>query len=118
MIKKKSEDVVEKQATLTDGTKVKDVSVRWLIDHKSGAKNFAMRKFEIEKGGMVPLHNHPEDHEIYVLSGKGKFTNGEGKEEMVEKGDVIYIPPNEKHAIDNLGKDNFVFICIVPYLKK
>ncbi|KKM07093.1 hypothetical protein LCGC14_1737370, partial [marine sediment metagenome] len=43
---------------------------------------------------------------------------GEGKEEKVEKGDVIYIPPNEKHAIDKVGKDNFVFICIIPYLKK
>ena len=85
MIKKKSEDVVEKQAILTDGTEVKDVSVRWLIDNKSGAKNFAMRQFKIETGGMVPLHNHPEDHEIYVLSGKGKFSDGEEKKKRRRK---------------------------------
>ena len=118
MIKKNYQDVDEKQATLTDGREVKDVYVRWLIDTKSGAKNFAMRRFEIEPGGMVPLHNHPEDHEIYILSGEGKFYDDKGVQEKAEMGDVIYIPPNEKHGIDNLGKDNFVFICLIPYIKK
>jgi quercetin dioxygenase-like cupin family protein len=118
MIIKNYQDVEEKQATLTDGTKVEDVYVRWLIDTKSGAKNFAMRRFEINPGGKVPLHNHPEDHEIYVLSGMGRFYNDEGQQKMTNMGDIIYIPPNEKHGIDNLGKDNFVFICLVPYIKK
>jgi len=118
MIKKNYQDVDEKQATLTDGREVKNVYVRWLIDTNSGAKNFAMRRFEIKPGGMVPLHNHPEDHEIYVLSGEGKFYDDKGQQEKAKKGDVIYVPPNEKHGIDNLGKDNFVFICLIPYIKK
>jgi quercetin dioxygenase-like cupin family protein len=117
MIKKSYEDVKEEQATLSDGTVVEDVTVRWLIDRNSGAENFAMRRFEIKADGKVPLHNHTQDHEIYILSGTGRFFNDTGEEERVEQGDAIYIPPNEKHGIANLGKENFVFICIVPYLK-
>jgi quercetin dioxygenase-like cupin family protein len=118
MIKKNYEDVQEKQAILSDGSKVENVTVRWLIDVNSGAKNFAMRRFEIGVGGKVPLHNHPEDHEIYILSGSGKFYNDKGQEETAKNGDVIYIPSNEKHGINNLGKDNLTFICLIPYLKE
>lgn len=117
MIKKNYTEVEEKQATLSDGTEVKEVTVRWLIDENMGAKNFAMRRFEIKVDGKVPLHNHDQDHEIYILSGKGRFYNDKGEENDVAQGDIVYIPPNEKHGIDNLGKENLVFICLVPYLK-
>jgi quercetin dioxygenase-like cupin family protein len=117
MIKKSYEDVKEEQATLSDGTLVEDVTVRWLIDSKSGAKNFAMRRFEIKADGKVPLHNHAQDHEIYILSGTGRFFNDNGQDERVKQGDIIYIPPNEKHGIDNLEKENLIFLCIIPYLK-
>jgi quercetin dioxygenase-like cupin family protein len=117
MIKKKYTDVEEKQATLSDGTRVDGVSVRWLIDESIGAKNFAMRRFEIKVGGKVPLHNHEQDHEIYILSGSGRFYNDNQEIYIVKEGDIVYIPPNEKHGIDNLGKENLVFICLVPYLK-
>ena len=117
MIIKNYTDVEEQQATLTDGTKVEGVTVRWLIDEKIGAKNFAMRRFEIEVGGKVPLHNHEQDHEIFILSGTGRFYNDKEQENQVSYGDIVYIPPNEKHGIDNLGKDKLVFICLIPYLK-
>jgi len=48
MLKKYFKDVENKAATLIDGTPVKDVFVRWLIDENDGAKNFAMRRFEIK----------------------------------------------------------------------
>jgi quercetin dioxygenase-like cupin family protein len=118
MLKKYFKDVENKAATLTDGTPVKDVFVRWLIDENDGAKNFAMRRFEIKPKTEVPLHSHPQDHEIYILGGKGKFYNDSGIEETVEHGDVIYISPNEKHGIANLGKDDFIFLCLVPYLNE
>lgn len=118
MLKKYFKDVENKAATLTDGTPVKDVFVRWLIDENDGAKNFAMRRFEIKPKTEVPLHSHPQDHEIYILSGMGKFYNDSGIEEIVERGDVIYISPNEKHGIANLGKEDFIFLCLVPYLNE
>lgn len=118
MLKKNYEDIDNKQAVLMDGTNVKGVNIRWLIDENSGAKNFAMRRIEIKPGASVPLHNHPEDHEIYILSGMAKFYNDVGQEEVVKEGDTVYIPPNEKHGIDNLSEENFAFLCLIPYLKK
>ena len=118
MLKKHFDDVQNKQATLHDGTVLPNVYVRWLVDNSDGAENYAMRRFEIKPGAEVPSHSHPEDHEIYVLQGKGKFMNDQGKTESAEPGDVFYIPPMEKHAIVNTGTDDFVFICIVPYLNK
>jgi len=118
MLKKNYKDVEGKQAVLMDGSQVEGVYIRWLIDENVGAKNFAMRRIEIESDAKVPLHNHPEDHEIYILSGMAKFYNDVGQEEVVKEGDIIYIPPNEKHGIDNLSEENFAFLCIIPYLKK
>ena len=50
MIKKNLRDVKDKPETLMDGTPVENVFVRWLIDEETGAKNFAMRRFEIKPG--------------------------------------------------------------------
>ncbi|MHA1914359.1 MAG: cupin domain-containing protein [Promethearchaeota archaeon] len=118
MIRKNYNDVESVPATLSNGTKVEDVTFRWLIDKNVGAQNFAMRRFEIKVEGKVPLHNHPQEHEIYVLSGNAKFYNGKSHEEIVKEGDTVFIPPNESHGIDNLGKEKFVFICLIPYLEK
>lgn len=118
MIRKNYKDVENKQATLTDGTPVEDVYVRWLIDENDGAQNFAMRRFEIKPGKIVPLHNHSQDHEIFILEGKGIFYNDTGQDYEVQSGDVIYIPPNEKHGIKNIGNKDLVFLCLIPYLKK
>ncbi|MFX1417575.1 MAG: cupin domain-containing protein [Promethearchaeota archaeon] len=118
MLKKNYKEVEETEAVLADGTKVNGIYIRWLIDEKLGANNFAMRRIEVKRGQKVPLHNHPEEHEIYILSGTGKFYNEEGKVETANEGDFVYIPPNEEHGIDNIGKDNLSFLCLIPYLKQ
>ncbi len=118
MLKKNYKEVEEKEAVLADGTKADGISIRWLIDENLGAKNFAMRRIKVGKGQKIPLHNHSEDHEIYVLTGQGKFYNDESKVEIANEGDFVYIPPNERHGIDNIGEDNLIFLCLIPYLKK
>ena len=118
MLKKNFKDVNEKQAVLMDGTEVNGVSIRWLIDKDSGAKNFAMRRIEINPSSNIPLHNHPEEHEIYILSGNAKFYNDVGIQEIVKEGDIVYIPPNEKHGIENLNQEKFSFLCLIPYIEK
>ena len=119
MLKKNYKEVEEKKAVLADGTKVDGIYIRWLIDENLGAKNFAMRRIEVKLGQNVPLHSHPEEHEIYVLSGTGKFYNDKGKVEIANEGDFVYIPPNEKHGIDNIAsQNNLIFLCLIPYLKE
>ncbi|MFX1502749.1 MAG: cupin domain-containing protein [Promethearchaeota archaeon] len=117
MLKKNYKDVEAQEAILADGTKANGIFIRWLIDENVGAKNFAMRRIEIKSGLSVPLHNHPEEHEIYILSGSGKFSNDKGDIEIVNQGDFVYIPSNEKHGMENIGEDKLIFLCLIPYLK-
>lgn len=114
MLKKNYKDVDNIPVALEN---TKDAYVRWLIDESDGAKYYAMRRFEVKLKGSIPLHEHPEDHEIYILKGNASFYNDAGQEELANEGDVLYIPPNEKHGIKNLGQDDLIFICIVPIFK-
>ncbi len=93
-------------------------TVRWLIGRTTGARTYAMRLFEIQPGGIIPLHNHPEEHEIFVLDGEATLL-GQPQTTIARKDDVIFIPPNEPHGYDNTqGKSVFRFICVIPLLEK
>ncbi len=117
MLKKNYKDVEEKEAVLADGTKVEGIYIRWLIDETLGAKNFAMRRVEVKPGLSVPLHNHQEEHEIFILSGTGRFSNDKNDVEIAIEGDFVFIPSEEKHSIENIGEDKLIFLCLIPYLK-
>lgn len=92
------------------------LKVRWLITKEIGAKNFAMRLFEMEAGGYSPFHNHPWEHEVFILEGEG-IAVSEGGERKFRTGDAIFIPPNEKHQLKNNGKKTVKFLCLIPYTK-
>ena len=117
MLKKHYKEVENNQAVLADGSSVENVYMRWLVSKDDGAQNFAMRRIEIKPGGEVPLHGHLEEHEIYILHGKGKFLNGEAQEEFANEGDIFFIPPSEMHSIVNTGDTDLTFLCLIPYLK-
>lgn len=91
-------------------------TVRWLIGRRTGAKTYAMRLFEIAPGGIIPLHQHDEEHEIFVLSGRAKVL-GLPDELYAKKDDAVFIPSNEEHGYDNTdGEEPFRFICVIPLL--
>ena len=94
----------------------KKVTVRWLIDEKTGATNFAMRMFKVEPGGSTPHHAHPWEHEVYILSGRGQVL-GEKGEKTISPGDIVFIPPNEKHMFTNSGEGKLKFLCLIPIEK-
>lgn len=93
----------------------KGVSVRWLITKKMGAPNFAMRLFEVDQNGSSPNHEHPWEHEVFILDGEGKVDSSEG-EHTIKSGDVILIGSNEKHQIINTGGKTLRFLCIIPHI--
>jgi quercetin dioxygenase-like cupin family protein len=93
------------------------VKVRWLITKEMGAKNFAMRLFEVDQEGFTPLHSHPWEHEVFILQGKALVRGGED-EKCLKKGDAIFIPPNEKHQFINIGRGRLVFLCLIPYFDR
>ncbi|MEM3507966.1 MAG: cupin domain-containing protein [Nitrososphaerota archaeon] len=93
------------------------VKVRWLITKEIGAENFAMRLFEIEPEGYTPLHEHPWEHEVFILEGEGMVIGGD-KEKKFKEGDVVFIPPGEKHQFRNTGKRIVKLLCLIPYTHK
>lgn len=97
-----------------DEREIKDVKLRWLISKKDGAKNFAMRLFEVKPGGYTPLHQHDWEHEVFILEGFG-FTRNKEKEEPFNEGDVFFVPCMEWHQFVNTGDKTLKFLCLIPY---
>jgi len=92
---------------------VEGTYIQWLASRFDGAPNFAMRRFTMEPGGRIGLHDHPWEHEIYILKGRGVAFNDRERVE-VKEGDVIFIPGNEPHGYENPWDEELMFICMVP----
>jgi quercetin dioxygenase-like cupin family protein len=108
----------EREETPVELAGSKDVTVRWLVGKQTGARTYAMRYFEIKPGGIVPVHKHPEEHEIFVLEGEAEVLGGE-EGAVAKKDDVVFVPPNLPHGYDNTnGAKSFRFICVIPLLEK
>jgi quercetin dioxygenase-like cupin family protein len=93
---------------------VKDVKLRWLISKRDGAKNFAMRLFEIQPSGYTPLHQHDWEHEVFILEGDG-VTKNKTSGEPFKQGDIFFVPPMEWHQFVNTGKETLKLLCLIPY---
>ena len=88
-------------------------TVRVLVGPVDGAPNFAMREFQVQPGGFTPHHQHPYEHEVFVLEGQGVVLEGE-QEHPLQAGDVIFVQPNELHQFRNTGSQPMKFLCLVP----
>jgi quercetin dioxygenase-like cupin family protein len=93
------------------------LKVRWLITKEMGAPNFAMRLFEMEPSGHSPFHTHPWEHEVFILEGEGVVV-GEDRETEFKGGDVVFVPPKEKHQFKNSSSKILKFLCLVPIRDK
>ena len=87
---------------------------RIVIGKDDGAPTYAMRIFEFEPGAKIPLHEHPWEHEIFVIKGKLRVYIGENSYEVSE-GYAIFIPPNVKHGMENIGNEKAIIICTIPH---
>ena len=113
MKRKHYTDVEELKVTDYEST---GTTVRWLITRENeGAPRYALRRFEIQPGGQIGLHGHPQEHEIYCLMGRGVVFTSDKKYD-IKKDDVLYVPPEEKHGYKNTTDEPLVFLCIIPYL--
>jgi quercetin dioxygenase-like cupin family protein len=106
-----SQDILKEKSSLkgTQGT-----TLRWLIAQKDGAPHYAMRLFEIEPGGSIPVHAHEDiEHEIFIVEGEARCSDG-NEEFPVQAGDALLILPNDKHSFRNISDKPFRFICVIP----
>ena len=90
----------------------KDTTIQVLISSQEGP-NFALRKFSMQQGGGMPRHTNTVEHEQYVLRGEATITIGE-ETHHVKTGDVVFIPEGVPHWYQNIGEENFEFLCIIP----
>jgi quercetin dioxygenase-like cupin family protein len=89
------------------------VGVRVAIAREDGARDLTMRVYELNPGGFTPLHAHPWEHAVFVVSGKGIISDGK-QESRLEKNDCLFIAPDEQHQIKNTGPDMMLVISVVP----
>ncbi|MBN2331503.1 MAG: cupin domain-containing protein [Deltaproteobacteria bacterium] len=88
------------------------VSVRWVINEADGAKNFAMRIFEVEPEGKTPYHDHDFEHEVFILAGSGVLTFN-GQQSALKPQEVVFIPGGESHNFQ-AGPQGLTFMCLIP----
>jgi quercetin dioxygenase-like cupin family protein len=67
-----------------------------IIQAEAPARIVAAR-VTFEPGARTNWHTHPLGQTLYVLSGIGRFQTKGGPVHEIRPGDVIWIPPNEKH---------------------
>jgi quercetin dioxygenase-like cupin family protein len=90
------------------------IAIRWAIGRPEGAPNFAMRVIEFAPGVVFGRHQHPYEHEIFVLDGEGMAEGPDGEVAM-RPGVALYIPPDEPHGYRNTGEGVLRFICVIPH---
>lgn len=87
------------------------VKVKYLVSKSAGARNFHLTYYSVEKGGHTPLDKHVNEHEVFVMKGRGRVI-GTGEEHKLTSGDVIYIRSNETHQLVNDEDEPFEFLCV------
>lgn len=105
-----SEDVTDYNSTGT--------AIQWIWSKDDNVPNFFLRRFVITPGNQIGLHNHAEEHEIFILEGEGLVFNDSGEKFHIKPEDTLFVPSNEPHGYKNTGQTNLVFLCIIPRLKK
>jgi quercetin dioxygenase-like cupin family protein len=106
---------VEKEAANMEGAK--ETAIRWVLGPADEMPNFYLRVVEVEPGGNTPRHNHPYEHEVFVLDGEGELIDPAGKALALKPGAVAYVAPDELHQFRNAGNGVFRFICLIPKIK-
>lgn len=87
-------------------------TIQVLISSQEGP-NFALRRFTMEPGGGMPEHTNTVEHEQYVLRGHASIGIGEETFDVCS-GDVVFIPQGVPHWYQNVGEENFEFLCVIP----
>ena len=91
----------------------KGIRVRPLITEADGSPNFVMDYFELAPGGFTPLHAHPWEHQVFVMSGRGTVKAGT-VEQPIGAGSVVLVTANEEHQFRNAGAEPLELLCVIP----
>lgn len=92
-------------------------SVLEVVSGEIGSKlTFRIVEIPVPRPGEAlrgPHLHHGYEECIYVLKGEG-CTLSESGELPVQAGDVVLVPPEEKHVTRNTGKEPLLLLCFFP----
>ncbi len=104
-------DPAEATEVVADG--VSGVAMQMMVGREDAAPNFAMRHFVVSPGGHTPLHQHPWEHEVYMVEGCLR-AECDGQRQTVSAGDVLLVPADRLHQFVNESQTDARFLCLVP----
>jgi quercetin dioxygenase-like cupin family protein len=80
---------------------------------KNGWDDYCARHFILPEGEAIPEHAHEWDHFLISLGGHGEV-EVEGEHYDLSEGNWARVPGGKSHVFRNVGKGDFIFLCIVP----
>ncbi len=92
-----------------DGTKLREL---FHPDKQPLALGYSLAHATVPVGQTSVPHSLKTSEVYYIISGQGEMYIDD-ENQKVESDDAIYIPPNARQYIRNIGDEPLVFICIV-----
>ncbi|MEY3299206.1 MAG: hypothetical protein RLZZ597_2466 [Cyanobacteriota bacterium] len=92
-----------------DGTRLRELLHP---DKQDIALRYSLAHAIVPVGQVSVPHALTTSEVYYILSGVGEMHIND-ETQRVEPGDAVYIPPNARQFIRNLGEEPLVFICMV-----
>ena len=80
------------------------------VNPKAPAKNMGLVMFYLPPHTMNPPGSHETEETYIILEGAGVMTFAQGRQEQVEKGMFVYLPPWCEHGIENTGTETLVVL--------
>lgn len=92
-----------------EGTRIKE----YFHPHNTlNGINYSLAQFTLGPGKKSKLHKMSSSEIYYILEGLGVlYVNDESHH--LEKDDSVYVLPNSKQFIENIGTGDLKFLCIV-----
>jgi quercetin dioxygenase-like cupin family protein len=65
------------------------------------ADRLSLLRITLEQGGVVAIHQHPNEQISVLISGKVEF-NVDGNKRVLTPGDIVVVPENLPHGVEAL----------------
>lgn len=95
------------------GDQARGATKQVLIGPRDNSPHFSIRYFTIPVGEKSAYESHSHDHGVLITRGRARVLLGT-EWHPCEKGDVVYIAPNEQHQFESLGPEPLEFVCVIP----
>jgi mannose-6-phosphate isomerase-like protein (cupin superfamily) len=112
--KMKQKKIPEKIEELVYGTTISQDGCKILELERN--EQYSLAYGELAVGEKSKAHKMAMQELYYIIQGKGKITLN-GKEKILEKGDIIVLPEETVQKLENIGEEPLKFLMIVnpPY---